>query len=177
MHIAMRRLSLGAGALLLASSAALSAQNSEQVVFSTPGFDMTLSHNSKGTSTPFGFWIWCAAEAAAHSKGGYQAENICQGSMYFYALDKHATHVIGFVTEDEEHAGVYTMNVIQGTPAELFAGTLNPDYMCQLTNKDPDTKGPGHSVDVHCQFLNPALGGGTGSAVVTNAVVDVTGRP
>src|SRR5689334_19129082 len=82
---------------LLASTAR--AQGSEQVVFSTPGAPMTLSGNSKATTTPFGFWLWCFAEAPETSQGGYGAANVCQGSMYFYALDHNATHVVGFVEE------------------------------------------------------------------------------
>src|ERR1043166_1063067 len=94
------------------------ANNAEQVVFSTPGFAMTLTGNSKAGTTPFGFWAWCAAEAAAGSQGGYQNANACQGSMYFYELDSHVTPVIGQVSETSD--GIYTMNLIQGTPAQLF---------------------------------------------------------
>ena len=162
------------GAILLSSTVlAVPANNAEQVVFSTPGFIMNLQGNSKGTTTPFGFWIWCAAEAAGGSKGGYQLDNACQGSMYFYELDANATHVIGQASEPSD--GIYTMNVLEGTPAQLFSNTLHPGYVCSLTNKAPDPKGTGNSITVLCTFLDPALGGGTGSATVTNAVVNVTG--
>jgi hypothetical protein len=68
------------------------------------------------------------------------------------------------------------MNVVQGTLDQVAAGTLNPAYACQLTNDTVDLRGPGKSgVTVNCQFLDPALGGGTGTADVTNAVVNVTG--
>jgi hypothetical protein len=159
--------------LVLLVTIAMPANNAEQVVFSTPGFAMNLTGNSKATSTPFGFWIWCAAGAAPGSNGGYQNANACQGSMYFYALDKHATPVIGFVTEGPD--GIYTMNIFQGTFAQLLHNTLHPAYSCQLTNTTPDPQGPGNGVQVVCNFLDPTLGGGTGSADVTNAVVNVTG--
>jgi hypothetical protein len=168
------------GALLFVAMSASPANNAEEVVFSTPGFTMQLVGNSKAAETPFGFWIWCAASAAPGSNGGYQRANACQGSMYFYALDTHVTPVIGFVTEGPD--GIYTMNIFQGTFAQLKSGTLNPDYTCLLTNTTPDPKGPGNGVDVSCAFLNPSLGGGTGfadgthgSSPVTNATVNVTG--
>jgi hypothetical protein len=168
-----KKVTLIAAGLLFSAINATPANNAEQVIFSTPGFNMDLAGNSKATSTPFGFWIWCAAEAAAGSKGGYQNANACQGSMYFYALDTHVTPVIGQVTEGPD--GIYTMNIVQGTPAQLFSNTLHPAYVCTLTNTVADTKGPGNSVKVACAFLDPSLGGGTGSATVTNAVVNVTG--
>ena len=65
------------------------------------------------------------------------------------------------------------MNVVQGTPA---AGKLDPAYTCQLTNTQADVKGVGHSVAVRCAFLKAALGGGIGTSLVTNAVVNITGR-
>lgn len=174
-HVRMstNKVTLITSAVLSLTMIATPANNAEQVIFSTPGFTMNLTNNTKGTSTPFGFWIWCAAEASPGSNGGYQNANACQGSMYFYALDTHVTPVIGQVSEGP--SGIYTMNVVQGTPAQLFSGTLHPAYACTLTNTAPDTKGPGHSVKVDCVFLDPALGGGTGSALVTNAVVNVTG--
>jgi hypothetical protein len=169
------RFSLAAALLvapLLASTAA--AQGAEQVVFSTPGAPMTLTGNTKATTTPFGFWLWCFAEAPATSQGGYGAANVCQGSMYFYALDHNATHVVGFIEETDD--GIYKMTLFEGTPAQLFAGNLHPSYTCTLTNQEPDTKGPGHAVVADCLFAN-SLGGGTGHAVVTNTVVNVTGKP
>ncbi len=78
-------------AILWISISARAANNAEQVIYSTPGFLMQLSGNQHASSTPFGFWVWCAAEAAETSRGGYQNANACQGNMYFYALDTHAT--------------------------------------------------------------------------------------
>lgn len=169
----MRKILIVGAALLSVAMIATPANNAEQVVFSTPGFAMNLSGNTKATSTPFGFWIWCAAQAAPGSQGGYQNANACQGSMYFYELDTHSSHVIGQVSEGPD--GIYTMHVVDGTPAQLFSGTLNPSYSCTLTNTVADPKGPGNSVNVSCIFLNSALGGGSGTATVTNAVVNVTG--
>jgi hypothetical protein len=168
-----KKISIVATSVLLFATTAMPANNAEQVVFSTPGFVMDLTGNAKAESTPFGFWIWCAASAAPGSNGGYQHDNACQGSMYFYALDTHVTPVIGFVTEGSD--GIYTMNIFEGTFAQLLHNTLHPAYTCQLTNTTPDPKGTGNGVEVTCQFLNPTLGGGTGSADVTNAVVNVTG--
>jgi hypothetical protein len=169
----MKKLMIVGSVILSAAMAAAPANNAEEVVFSTPGFSMNLSGNSKASSTPFGFWIWCAADAAAGSNGGYQNANACQGSMYFYGLDNHTTSVIGQVSEGPD--GIYTMHVVQGTAAQLFSNTLNPAYTCTLTNTQPDPKGPGNSVNVSCIFLSSALGGGSGTALVNNAVVNVTG--
>jgi hypothetical protein len=173
MMLFIKRVTLIVAGLLFLAVNATAANNAEQVIFSTPGFAMNLVGNTKAESTPFGFWIWCAAGAAAPSKGGYQLANVCQGSMYFYALDTHASHVIGQVTEGPD--GIYTMHVVQGTPAQLFSGTLHPAFTCTLNNTVPDPMGPGNSVQVGCIFLDPSLGGGTGTATVTNAVVNVTG--
>jgi hypothetical protein len=170
----VRKTGIVAAAMLMIAMTAKAANNSEQVVFSTPGFLMDLSGNTHGTSTPFGFWLWCIAEAAENGGGPYQADNACQGSLYFYALDKHATHALGFSSEIDE--GIYTMNVWEGRLPELLDGTIfgNADYFCTLTNTIPGGHGLGNSVQVDCTF-SPALGGGTGSALVTNAVVNVTG--
>ena len=170
----VKRSSLIIAAVLVATTAT-AANNAEQVVFSTPGFVMDLVGNSNGTQTPFGFWIWCIAEPAPNGGGPYQEANACQGSMYFYALDHNATHVIGFSEEADE--GIYTMNVLEGRLPELLDGSIfgNADYACQLTNVLPGGKGRhGNSVQVDCAF-SPALGGGFGSAIVPNAVVNVTG--
>ncbi len=170
-----RKLVLLGAALAFITTTAKAANNAEQVVFSTPGFVMNLSGNSSGLSTtPFGFWVWCAAEPAPTGQGGYQNDNACQGSMYFYALDTHATGVVGFSTDGSGGEGTYIANVFQGTAAQFFKGTLHPDYACTLENTAPDTKGVGQTVVVHCSF-GPSLGGGTGTATVTNAVVNVTG--
>lgn len=165
-----------ASSLFLLAAPARSANNAEQVVFSTPGFLMNLQGNTKAGSTPFGFWIWCAAEAAPGSKGGYENAHACQGSMYFYALDTHATPIVGFNVEGPD--GIYTMFVQQGTFAQLKAANFGPipgtPYSCTLQNDTPDPHGPGNSVTVHCRFSSE-LGGGSGAADVTNAVVNVTG--
>jgi hypothetical protein len=151
------------------------ANNAEELVFSTPGFfPMTLTGNTKGSATPFGFWIWCAASPSpASGQPTYQFFNACQGSMYFYALDKHEEPVIGFATETDE--GLYTMTVVQGTFAQLRTGTLNPAFICFLNNPALAHSGPTNEVDVDCTFFSSALGGGTGTAAVTNSTVVVTG--
>ncbi len=112
-----KKVALIAGVVLLVAMSARAANNAEQVVFSTSGSVMTLSDDS---TTPFGFWIWCAAGAPATSKGGYLAANACQGSMYFYAIDHNATGVIGQISEPTD--GFYAANVVQGTFAQLKSG-------------------------------------------------------
>jgi hypothetical protein len=170
-------------ALMLVGLTAKAANNAEQVVFSTPGFCcMPLSGNSIATATPLGFWNWCAAEPSPSSAGHltYQSANACQGSMYFYALDKHATGIVGFVTEDPSEEGIYTMHVAEGSFAELKKGGFvfpptGTDYSCTLTNNDEAQRGGlVNSVHVECSF-GESLGGGTGSVDVTNSVVNVTG--
>src|SRR5215469_1646750 len=161
-----------AGAVVFGAMTAAPANNSEQIIFSDTGATMTLSGNQKASSTPFGFWIWCAGAFAPGSNGGYQQANACQGSMYFYALQTKATHVVGFATENP--AGFYTMHVVEGTAAQLFSGTLNPTYTCTLANTMPNpTNGPGNTVQVNCMFIG--LGGGIGSDTDTAAVVNITG--
>src|SRR5215208_4138075 len=172
MNTMIRRVALVAASVVLTVASAKTAGNAEQIIFSTPGFSMPLTGNSSADQTAFGFWIWCAGEAAESSRGGYQNANACQGSMYFYDLEKRSEAVIGFVQETDE--GIYLMTVFQGTFAQLKTGTLNPKFICTLENVDEATHGPANEVAVACQF--PALGGGTGSAVVTNAVVNVTGE-
>jgi len=158
-------------AVLFAAVSASPANNAEEVIFSKTGGFMQLSGNGTSNGTGFGFWVWCAAGAAPGSNGGYQNANACQGSIYFYGLEKHAAGVIGQVSEGPD--GIYTMNVVQGTAAQLFSGTLNPDFACTLTNTTPDPKGPGNGVNASCMFFG--LGGGTGTASITDAVVNVTG--
>lgn len=151
------------------------ASPAEQVIFSTSGWCcMDIVGNSRGiTSTPLGFWIWCAADAASNSNGGYQNANACQGSMYFYALGKSAKGIIGQVSEPDE--GIYQMNVAQGSFNELLRGTFDPsqsDFLCTLINP---SETPTTEVDVQCLF-GPGLGGGVGTmTAVTNSVVRVTG--
>ena len=166
---AIKKVGLFAALLLLVTVSAVPANNAEQIVFSKTGGLMNLVGNSKA-STPFGFWIWCAGQAAPGSNGGYQNANACQGSMYFYALSTPATHVIGQAAEGP--SGIYTMHVVEGTAAQLFSNTLHPAYTCSLNNTTP---GGGDSVQVSCIFLDPALGGGMGSATVTGAIVNITG--
>jgi hypothetical protein len=169
----IKKVGLCAVALLFVTMSAVPANNAEQVVFSDTGALMNLVGNGKATTTPFGFWIWCSGSAAPGSNGGYQNANACQGSMYFYALETKATGVIGQVTEGAP--GIYTMHIVQGTAAQLFSGTLHPAYTCTLTNTTPNPKGPGNTVQVGCIFIDPALGGGIGSALDTGVVANVTG--
>jgi len=159
-------------AMVFGAMSAAPANNAEQIVFSDTGALMTLAGNQNASSTPFGFWIWCAGAAAPGSNGGYQNANACQGSMYFYALQTKATHVVGFATENP--AGFYTMHVVEGTAAQLFSNTLNPEYTCTLANTTANPRnGPGNTVQVNCMFIR--LGGGTGSDMDTAAVVNITG--
>jgi hypothetical protein len=168
----IKKAALVVAAMVFAAMTATSANNAEQIVFSDTGALMTLSGNQNASSTPFGFWIWCAGAAAPGSSGGYQNANACQGSMYFYGLQTKATHVVGFATENP--SGIYTMHVVEGTAAELFSGTLNPSYTCTLANTTTNlTNGPHNTVQVNCMFIR--LGGGTGSDTDNGAVVNVTG--
>ena len=172
----MKKVFFAAAVFLMAGVCAMAQNNAEQIVFSATGATMNLSNTSgnQPASTPFGFWVWCAGSAAAGSNGGYQNDNACQGSIYFYGLFRSAAHVIGFVTEAPD--GIYTMNLVEGTAAELFAGTLNPSFSCTLTNTVPDAQGSVPSnVKAKCMFLKPPFAGVTGAVTVTNAVVQVTG--
>ena len=169
----LKTMAMVAGFLLITAVSATPANNSEQLVFSDTGGTMSLVGNSNTSSTPFGFWIWCAGQAASGSNGGYQNFNACQGSMYFYALEHNAEHVIDDPNNPltENGNGFYTINVVQGTAAELFSGNLNPSFSCSLTNTTAASQAA--QVTVSCDFA-PALGGGKGTATVT-AVVNVTG--
>ncbi len=173
--LTIKRAALLVAAVVCAAITATPANNAEQVVFSDTGAVMNLVGNTKATTTPFGFWIWCSGSATPGSNGGYQNANACQGSMYFYALETPATHVIGHVTESAP--GIYTMHVVEGTAAQLFSNTLHPSYTCTLTNTSPVVNGPGNTVQVGCIFLDPALGGGMGSDTDTGVVVKTTGLP
>lgn len=159
--------------VLFVAMSASPANNAEQVVFSDTGAVMPLTMNTIASSTPFGFWIWCAAQAASGSSGGYQNGNACQGSMYFYALQTKASGVVGFVTENPANSGIYTMHVVEGTAAEFFSHTLHPTFTCTLSNTTANPKGPGNTVQVNCIFIG--LGGGMGSDTDTGAVANVTG--
>ena len=166
-----KKVALILGAVLFVAVSASPANNAEEVIFSKTGGFMTLTGNSNAAGTPFGFWVWCAAQAAPGSNGGYQNANACQGSMYFYALDHNANHVIGEVSEGPD--GIYTMHLVQGTAAQLFSGNLDPAFACDLNNTTPDPQGPGNGVNASCTFFD--LGGGTGHSNITDAVVNVTG--
>lgn len=171
---AIKKVSLFVALLLFVTMSAVPANNAEQIVFSDTGALMVLSGNQNFSSTPFGFWIWCAGSAAPGSNGGYQNANACQGSMYFYALQTKATHVVGHAVENP--SGIYTMHVVEGTAAELFSGNLNPSFSCTLANTTtaPNlANGPGNTVQVNCIFFR--LGGGTGSDTDNGAVVNITG--
>jgi hypothetical protein len=162
----LKRIALAGALLLLVAMTATPANNAEQVVFSTPGSTMQLSNHS---STPFGFCIWCAAEAAPGSQGGYQNAGACQGSMYFYELFGHSLPFLGEVKEVSD--GIYSETVFQETLAQFQKNGFVPDsdIVCTLRNVIPDG---GHTVNVHCEFL--ALGI-SGDATVNNAIVNVTG--
>src|SRR5215470_20206005 len=126
----IKKVGLCVALLLCVSISAVPANNAEQLVFSKTGGLLPLSGNSIASSTPLGFWIWCAGQAASGSNGGYQNANACQGSMYYYALSKPAMHVVGMVSEGPD--GIYTMHVVEGTPAQVFSNTLNPSFTCSL---------------------------------------------
>jgi hypothetical protein len=64
---ALKRVVVIGGVILSIAISARATNSAEQVIFSTPGFAMQLSGNQFATSTGFGFWVWCAAEAAANS--------------------------------------------------------------------------------------------------------------
>src|SRR5262249_47212922 len=121
-------------------------------------------------STPLGFWIWCAAEAAPPSHGGDQNFGACQGSMYFFNLEKHASPIVGFIQEIPEDSGKYTMFVAEGTFGEIVTGKFDPAksaFLCTLNN--PEVKLT-HTVNVACQF-GQELGGGVGApTLVTNSI-------
>ncbi len=166
----VKKVTIVAASLLFLVMTAMPANNAEQLVFSTSGSFMTLSDNSIASSTPFGFWIWCAFHASSSSTPvTYQSAQVCQGSMYFYALGVPEHVVSAFLTK-ENPEGVYHLEVFGFKSPEQSA----PDFACFLTNQTLKS-GPTNTVDVGCTFFNPELGGGTGSAVVTNAVVKDTG--
>ncbi len=149
-----------AASLLFLAMTASPANNAEELIFSTPGSFMPLTgntdnlHNTGGT--PFGFWIWCAAQASpASTPPTYQAAMVCQGSMYFYFLGGEE-HVLS-AFKVTENSGLYTITV--------FA----TDFTCTLNNTTTN-KGPNNTVHVFCSF-STGFGGGTGSVDVTNATI------
>src|ERR1051325_1338476 len=174
----VKRITITAAALLLFALTATPANNAEQVIFSKTGGIMMITGNSNNVSkTPFGFWIWCAAEAASGSNGGYQNANACQGNMYFYELNTSAKPVLGVVMETSP--GKHTVRVAQGTFAQLRASgfTFPPpgsEFSCTLNNPSAP---PTDTVNVACTFSSDFGGGGAGASTVTGAVVNVTGPP
>ena len=163
----VKKFGLCAALLLFVTASAIPGTNSGQVIFSKTGGVMTLVNNNIAKTTPFGFWIWCNGDTASNANGGYQLDHACQGDMYFYGLQVNAMHVVGQSTET---SGIYTMHVVEGTAAQLFSNTLNPSFTCSLNNVTPEG---GDSVKVSCIFIR--MGGGTGSATVTGAIVNITG--
>jgi hypothetical protein len=162
---AVKKVTITAALLLSFAMSATPANNAEELVFSTPGSFMPLTGNTDdlhGTGgTPFGFWIWCAAQASpASTPATYQAAFVCQGSMYFYFLGV-PQHVASAFNVTENAPGLYTIKV--------FAN----DFTCTLSNTTTNP-GPHDMVDVFCSF-SKAFGGGTGSTTVTNATVNTTG--
>jgi hypothetical protein len=161
----VKKVTITAVVLLFFAMTATPSNSAEELVFSTPGSFMTLTGNTDnlhGTGgTPFGFWIWCAAQPSpASTQPTYQAAFVCQGSMYFYFLGVPEPVASAFkVTENAD--GLYTIKV--------FA----KDFTCTLQNTTTNS-GPDDTVLVGCSFSN-AFGGGTGSATVTNATVNTTG--
>jgi hypothetical protein len=149
--------------LLFLAMPASPANNAEELVFSKTGAFMPLTGNTDnlhGTGgTPFGFWIWCAAQPSpASTPPTYQAAMVCQGSMYFYFLgvEEHVASAFN-VTENPPGSGLYTIKV--------FAD----DFTCTLNNTTTNP-GPNNTVHVFCTFSS-AFGGGTGSADATNATI------
>lgn len=135
--------------------------NAEELVFSTPGSFMDLTGNTEQGGTPFGFWIWCAAAPSPKSAPPtYQAALVCQGSMYFYFLGV-PEHVASDFSVTENSHGIYTIDV------------SGKDFDCTLHNTTTN-QGPNDTVDVFCGFSS-RFGGGTGTAIVTNAIVNSTG--
>ena len=146
------------GLVLAVTPLLIAGSNAEQVVFSGNG-----SGKFGGKSTPFGFWIWCAAESNSPNKGVYLADNACQGAMYFYALGitegvaSFPTAIPGVV---EGPDGIYTMHV----------HSADGKVDCLLNNTStPPQKGPNNTVHLDCT----APSGSADS--FPNAVVNVTG--
>jgi len=158
---------------MLAITVTYAASNSEQVVFSTPGFfPMTLTGTAPngGNVTPLGFWVWCIAEPGGPpSNGVYGADKACQGSMYFYFLG-HPEHVFGA-------AFLHNGSGITEGPAGIYTMTVDAtDFRCTLRNALPfQTKALTNTVHVECTFKNAFADAGSGTADVTNSVVNVTG--
>ena len=164
----VKKIAIIASALLFVATTATPANNAEELVFSHTGGLMTLTGNANAKSTPFGFWIWCAFHGSPSSTPvTYQGADVCQGSMYFYFLGVPEHVVSAFLTK-EPADGTYIITVF-GFKSPQAA----PDFMCKLENTPPITSGPSNTVNVNCTFF--ALGGGTGTATVTGAVVHDTG--
>src|SRR5713226_9550893 len=112
----VKKVTIVAASLLFLVMTAMPANNAEQLVFSTSGSFMTLSDNSIASSTPFGFWIWCAFHPSSSSTPvTYQSAQVCQGSMYFYALGVPQHTVSAFsITEGPNNS--YTFPVVGLNP-------------------------------------------------------------
>jgi hypothetical protein len=139
-----------AGGIILAGNVPADAADLPQVTFSATGASFGLSG---GSTTPFGFWIWCDAGPAS-SYGD------CSGSMYFYALSPQTVPVTGSITSPA--ANTYAMTVA-APPTRAFPDGVS----CTLTNTPPVTPGPTNTVTAFC--TSPA-----GSGIALNAVVAVS---
>jgi hypothetical protein len=109
----------------VATTAAASAANSEQVVFSGIGAPNSAS------DTPTGFWIWCESDSNNPYVGN------CAGAMYFYALGITES-VTGEITENGP--GLYSMDV----------HSADSSVVCTLSNPHAPKRGPKNEVDVGC---------------------------
>lgn len=164
--MSIKKIILITATLLLAAMTAMAQNNAEELIFSKTGGFMPLVNNTDnlhGTGgTPFGFWIWCAAEAPSGTPPTYQTFNVCQGSMYFYFLGgpEHVASDLS-VSETPPNSGLYTITVHAA------------DFTCTLKNLT-NVPGPNNSIMVTCTF-DSALGGGTGTTTVDGAVVHTTG--
>src|SRR5258708_35084527 len=120
-----------ASALLCADTTATPANNAEELVFSHTGGLMTLTGNANAKSTPFGFWIWCAFHGSPSSTPvTYQGAQVCQGSMYFYALGV-PEHVVSAFLTVEPGNGEYILTVF----GFKSPNQSTPDFACILDNK------------------------------------------
>jgi len=157
MSISARRLSpfivaLGLALMSAGAPLKLAAQNNSiQVVFSGTG----LAHYDTFTNAPFGFWVWCLANAPASSKGVYHD---CAGSMYFYEAQ-----ITKGVTGDISGSGsTWTMTNISSVDHKIDN--------CTLQNSPPIKSGPANTV-----MLLSCTAPSNASGTVTTAVVKVTG--
>jgi hypothetical protein len=168
MSPARKKIALGIAAMMLVAVTAFPANNAEQVIFSGAGL-MTLRGNTQ-PATPFGFWIWCAFHpSAASTPPTYQAAQVCQGSMYFYALGI-PSHVVSAFSIVEDPDGVYTFPVV----GLKSPNDTSPEFVCFMHNAEPPKNGPNNTVTADCLF-SPVLGGGQGHGVAEKSIVNATG--